>query len=205
MKAILKITLVSFVVCAALGCVADESRMVALEVSPPVSLTALEEGRQFQAVAIDEDGGRRVLDGAVWTSQDPGLASLSGRGLATGVGLGEAQIHAEFEGFEAVASLGVVSHRLTALGLTPETPTVEVGESVHLTVTGTFADGSSAYVTPYVLWESADSAVANIAGGRATGLSPGRTTMVARVGGVEGRIGVEVVQVPSTETLSSSQ
>jgi hypothetical protein len=178
--------------------------MVGLEVAPAVSLAALEEGVQFRAIAVDEFGGRSVLDeGVVW-SAEANRAILDDRGLARGAESGEAIIRASYAGFEAEAKLGVVAHPLVALGLTPETPMVAVGESVHLTVTGTFADDSSAYVTPYVVWQSLDPTLAGIDQAKVTGLVPGRTTMVARVGEVEGRIDVEVTQ-PSAASLSKSQ
>ena len=172
----------------------EEARAVSLEIEPAASLVAIGEQRRFRAVAVGVDGVRRLLDrGVVWTSSRSDLATVDTQGAATGANLGEVFVRASFEGFEAGAPLQVVALPVVALGLTPETPRVEVGESVHLTVTAVFSDDTSLYVTPHVVWQSAAPEIATVERARVTGQAPGETVMSASIGDVTGTIGVEVV------------
>ncbi len=172
----------------------DEADLVAIEIEPKSSLTAVGEPRRFEAFGIEASGARRPISERVtWALADPEIASVDPVGDALGARAGATTLTARLDDLSAEAALVVVPSPVVALGLTPETPRVDVGESVHLTVTALFADDSSGYVTPSVTWRSEDPAVASVEDARVTGLAPGQALMIARIGQVEGSILVQVV------------
>lgn len=76
---------------------------------------------------------------------------------------------------------------LTSISLMPQNPSLPVGATQQFTATGTFSDGSNGNITASASWSSSVTTVATIsAGGAATGLSEGPTTIQAAVGTVNG-------------------
>ncbi|MGA7525324.1 MAG: Ig-like domain-containing protein [Acidobacteriaceae bacterium] len=76
---------------------------------------------------------------------------------------------------------------LTALAVTPATPSLTVGATQQLTATATYSDGSSANVTGSATWTSSNASIASVtSGGMATAVSAGAATVTASLGGVSG-------------------
>jgi hypothetical protein len=76
---------------------------------------------------------------------------------------------------------------LTAIAVTPATPSVTRGATQQFTATGSYSDGSSNNISASVTWESTSTAVATIAAsGLATSVSVGTTTIRATLSGVSG-------------------
>src|ERR1700682_4828247 len=76
---------------------------------------------------------------------------------------------------------------LTSLAVTPANPSVVKGTPQQFTAKGTYSDGTTADLTATATWSSSATTVATIsATGAATTLTPGRTTITAAVGGVNG-------------------
>lgn len=82
------------------------------------------------------------------------------------------------------ATLTVVGPVMTAIAITPSTPTIAVGATLGFTATGTYSDGTTANVTNSATWSSSNTAVATIgsATGIATGITVGTSTIFAGVG-----------------------
>jgi hypothetical protein len=150
--------------------------------------------RQLSATAIYSDGTNRdVTSLATWTSAAPSTASVSDalatKGLVTGFQGGTATITAQYAGASGSTTVTVSSAALKALAITPANATMMVGANLQLTATGTFDDGSSLDVTPFVTWTSTNLAVADVSNadgtrGQATAFGAGSTTIQAQRGAV---------------------
>jgi hypothetical protein len=69
---------------------------------------------------------------------------------------------------------------LVSIAIDPVTPPIVTGDTVQLTVKGTFSDASIAAITSFITWETSEPAVASVsAGGLVTALSAGETTITA--------------------------
>ena len=82
-----------------------------------------------------------------------------------------------------------------SIEVSPPSPTVSVGFTVHLTATATFSDGRTGDVTEDVTWSSSDAAVASVSNaaaskGLVTALAPGSVQITAHSGTIEGSTSV---------------
>ena len=77
---------------------------------------------------------------------------------------------------------------VTAITVSPTTPTIAVGQTENFTAKGTFSDGSQRDITNFVTWSSSNQVVATIIPntGVATALATGTSTITATLGGVSG-------------------
>lgn len=198
------------------GSPGDEARCahVTYELTPSSALIAVGQTRRVTLEARSPDGELSVSDGAtaaltgvanagvvdVRQIDDGGRGAFEVEGLAPGISGFDVQI----DGTTMTVPVEVVASPVVELGLTPETPMVNVDESVHITVTAFFADGTSRYVTPWVSWSIAPEGIIEVAesqitgpvtpivGGRVTGLREGTAVVTARVGQVQAEIPVRV-------------
>jgi peptidoglycan/xylan/chitin deacetylase (PgdA/CDA1 family)/uncharacterized protein YjdB len=104
--------------------------------------------QQFSALATDQNG--LTMSGVLftWTSSDPTVATIDANGLATGVGVGTAQISASAQGVSSntvslIDALAYSGDPLTITRLSPPISLVGSGDLIPLTITGTgFVDGA---------------------------------------------------------------
>jgi trimeric autotransporter adhesin len=133
-----------------------------LTVRPSVSVTApfstitLNETVQLTAIGTfsadrKEDLTARVL----WVSANPGIATVSASGLATGVALGSVNIRAEFESTSVLTPLAVDT--VNSVTVTPENEVLKVGESLQMVAVATFSNGSTREVTSLADWTTTPS------------------------------------------------
>ena len=93
---------------------------------------------------------------------------------------------------------------LSSVAISPAGPTLAAGATLQLTATGAYSDGTSREVTAQVAWASSSASVATIgAGGLATGVAPGTTTISAALGAVSGSTTITVQAAPLAVTTSS--
>jgi hypothetical protein len=87
---------------------AGPAEVARLEVRPEATLV-VGEGQEvgFSAVAVRLDGSSYVPTAVSWSSSDPGIATISGSGVATSVGVGAAEVRAEADGASGSATLEV--------------------------------------------------------------------------------------------------
>src|SRR5207302_7131438 len=82
-----------------------------------------------------------------WSSSAPGVATVSNaggsRGLATGVGVGNASITAQSGGIVGGAGLAVTAATLSTIAVTPTTQTIAKGTKKQYTAVGTYSDSST--------------------------------------------------------------
>ena len=111
----------------------------------------------------------------VWSSSNPGVATVNASGLVTGVSSGTATITATSEeNSAAITTCTVTVHNpVTGVTLSPSSVTLEIDDVLPLT----WAVNPSNATDPSVTWSSSNTAVASVTGGTVTALSAGTTTI----------------------------
>lgn len=138
-----------------------------VELTPATPRLAKDTRLQLHATGVWTDNGTQELTAAcTWTSASPGIATVSNAtgttGRITGVGGGRAVISATCSGVTGTVEVEVTTASLTAIELTPPSPSAAAGFSLALTATGRFSDGSTQPFTDFVAWSSADVARATV-------------------------------------------
>lgn len=167
--------------------------LIALELTPPQPTVARGLTLDVSAFGLFSDGTRQDLTAqAVWRVGDPSVAAVSNAvatsGRVTGLAEGHTTLHATLGSVTVSAPLTVSAAGLTALQLSPLTPTLPLGTRRSFTAVGLFTDGTTQDLTSQVTWSSsAPSCVAISSQGATRGegvaLALGQATVTATLGG----------------------
>ncbi len=115
---------------------------------------------------------------------------------------GQATITATLGSGSANSQVTVTAAELVTITLSPDAPTIFVGETLAFTATGTYTDGSTQNITANVNWSSSNPSVATIdSNGLASAVASGTTTITATSGSISGST-VLTVNVPPPPTIS---
>jgi uncharacterized protein YjdB len=97
---------------------------------------------------------------------------------------------------------------LSSLTVTPANPSLSVGGTQQFSATGVYSDASTQDLTGQVTWSSSAGTYASVnAAGRATGLTPGASTITATLGLISGNTVLTVQPLPlliTTATLANA-
>jgi uncharacterized protein YjdB len=154
--------------------------------------------RQLTAQVTDDQGN--VLTGRpiTFSTDKPNVATVSGTGLVTAVGLGTAKITATSEGKTGTADVTVTAVPVATVEVSPGQADVTIGQSVTLTATPRDARGLP-LGGRLVNWTSGAPSVASVsASGVVTGLAAGTAVIFATSEGRTGSATVNVRQIPVT-------
>ena len=158
---------------------------------------------QFTATGKYSDGSSKDLTAsAQWKSSDSSVASIAAAGKVTAVGAGTVTVTATSGQMQATAIVHVTSAatNLASIAVSPAGSSLPVNTTLQFTATGTYKDGSSRDLTALVNWASFATATATInAGGLATGVAAGSTTITASLGTIIGSTSLTV----TAPTISS--
>ena len=159
-----------------------------LQITPTSTSIASGTTLQYAVNVIYSDGSiQPITAGLSWLSTSASVAGINANGLATGLAPGQTTITVGYDSMTAEASLTVTPATLTNIVVTPATTVVGINGNVQFTATGVFTDNSTQDLTSQAVWSSSSASYALIsAGGLATGLSAGTTTISASYGGVSG-------------------
>jgi N-acetylneuraminic acid mutarotase len=160
-----------------------------IAVSPGTASTLVGGTSQFTATCTYSDGSTADCSAsATWSSSSPAVATISGGGLASGVGAGTTTIKAASGSVSGTATLTVTSAVLTAIAVTPATASIAAGSgALQYTARCSYSNGTSSDCTATVTWSSSNPAAATISGaGLASGVGAGTTTIKAASGSVSG-------------------
>ena len=176
----------------------------ALQVIPAVSTIALGTKSQLQAIATFSDGSTQDVSAqALWSSDNPVIASVDSQGQVSGNGIGQASITATLGSVSRSVSLTITNAIATALQVTPPNASLPVGGKLQFQAVATFSDNSTQDVTNQVNWNSTDISVATIdLGGEATAVNTGGSNISALFHGVSSNT---VLLVVTNATVSSVQ
>ena len=130
-----------------------------------------------------------------WASSNPGVGNIDSNGLFTAKALGTTTITATSGIVSGIATV-TVSAVLTTITVSPETTSVEVGNTWSFSSDTSDQFGDPIAVT--VIWTSSDTNVGTIdSNGLFIAKAPGKTTITATSGAISGKATATVV--PKTE------
>jgi len=155
-------------------------------------------GGTVQLTATATDSAGNVLTGRVvtWASSAPGVASVNGSGLVTGVAAGTAMLTATSGGKSGTATVTVTIAPVASVTLSPGSPSIRVGGTVQLAAT-TKDSAGNVLTGRVVTWASSVPAVATVsATGLVTGVAAGTITITATSEGQSGTATVTVTIPP---------
>lgn len=138
----------------------------------PVNATLLEGGQlTYQAQGQFEDNSQESLSNVTWSSNAPGVATISEAGLAQAKAPGDCLIQASIQGITGNTTLTVaVNETLVNLKLTPTTLSLPRGMTAEYRATASYANGTIVDVTQSTTFATADRLIAvtgGVLGGRA--------------------------------------
>jgi len=180
----------------------DCSQIATLEVMPSDRSISLGETKQYFANAtLDNGSSVDISDLIYWSSSNEEIASIDDSGLVTSTGVGTIIVRANCGNvITASTTLTIAPPSLQSLDIDNGfSLTLLDGQTVHLTVTGTYSTGETADLTELVTWSvpffDADTiAVSDTAGskGFVTTLSPGAAQVHASMGELDDVIFITV-------------
>lgn len=166
--------------------------LVSIALQPANPQVALGTSVQLAAIGTYDNGStQNVTSNGTWSSSTTSIATVTG-GLVKSQSAGLATISASIGSVTGSTTLNVTTATLTAIYVTPATPTIAIGATRSFSATGSFSDGTTENLTTQVTWNSSNTAVAGISGSVATGVAQGSTTISASF------------VTPSTSTVSGS-
>ncbi len=157
----------------------------------------------FAATVKDALGN--VLNGRVllWSSSNPGVATVSPTGTATGTGVGVTTITATapLEGKSGSATLTV---NAASVSVTPSPDSAYIGQTATLTATAKDKNGNPVPAQGFS-WSSTNSGVATVSqAGLVTAVAAGSANIVATLTGQSGQATFKVLAPVATVTVSPS-
>lgn len=156
------------------------------------------------ATQITDAAGNILIDRPIsFTSEAPGIATVSANGTVTAISPGSARIVASSEGKTGSATVQVLPVPVATLQLTPTSTTLTTGESLTLATSARAASG--ALLTGRTIeWRSGAPNVATIsAAGVVNALTPGVAVILATTEGVTASTTV-TVRLPSVASITLS-
>ena len=169
------------------------STLTGLTIAPSLAQIAKGTTQQFTATGSYTNGMMQDVSSQVtWTSSNGAVAGINASGLATGTGVGSAQITATLGTQSAsTTSFNVTPATLVSLAFAPQNPTVAVGTQTQITVTGLYSDGTTQNLTGSSSYSSNNASVATVStAGVITGLLPGNAVITVTTGGVTNTLSV---------------
>jgi len=169
--------------------VVTESALKSLAVLPESPSRHVGERQQFAALGAYVDGsGKNLTTVVMWSSSNPGVATISTSGMnvgqATCVGAGTATITATYMGISDSTTLTCTDPDIVDLQVTPFTASATVGGFALFNATAIYSDASTRDVSNMSTWNSSDTDVAimismGFRSGIASAQAPGTTTVKA--------------------------
>ncbi len=159
--------------------------IVSLTISPSTATISLGMTQQFQAIATYTDGTTQDLTtSATWTSDTQSVALVSSVGLASGIGMGGANITASASGVKGSGALTVGPPALVSITVTPSAISIPLGTTQQFDAVGTYTNGSMQDLTGSVTWSSSSNVASISASGLANTIATGTTTITASAGSI---------------------
>ena len=167
-----------------------------IQLTPPSLAMTTGTARALEATVLDANGSPIAGAQLHWTTQNPGIATVSDLGLVTAVQPGKTQIAASRSGRSAVATVTVSALPAALVRVSPTAANVFVGSTTPLT--GEVLDTGGGLLHGYTIaWTSSSPTVATVnASGIVTGVALGNVVVTARAAGLSGTAVVSVRPVP---------
>ena len=170
--------------------------VASVAVSPAPATVAKGSTVQLSATLSDASGNPLTGRTVTWTSSAPGIATVDGTGLVTGVAAGSATITATSEGKSGSSAITVTAMPVASVAVSPSSAGALVGATVQLTATALDKKGHSLTGCAFA-WTSSASEVATVsASGLVTGVAVGSATITATCEGQSGTSAITVNPIP---------
>jgi uncharacterized protein YjdB len=171
----------------------SDAGIVSISVDPATLTLPALGTRALVARALLSDGTTAdVTAAATWSSDTPSVATVSSAGVVTAVAAGTAHVSATLNGVSGRSTITVPTATVTDVRVDPGTASTTVGGTVTFAATAVLSDGTSSDVTASATWSVGDATIAKVAGGIATGVAGGTTTVSASISGKSGSANLTV-------------
>jgi trimeric autotransporter adhesin len=168
----------------------------AIVVTPSISTVSVGSSIDLSAEVLDASGVS-VPDRSVhWTSEDPQIASVSGDGTVTAIGVGTVQVAASTGGRSGIAQVTVTTTPVASIQVTPGNKSLFVEESFQFTAVTRDGNGTILTGRP-IAWTSNNESVATVSStGLVTALGAGGAIITATSEGRSTPASVTVAAIP---------
>ena len=183
--------------------------LLTITIGPNQSTLPLGESEQLTATGSYSDGSTQNLtQSAAWSSSSLSV-SVSIQGMATGKGLGVAQVSATCQGITGSTAVTVGAAALLGITVSPSQYSLPAGASKQLIAVGNFSNGTTQNLTQSATWSSSSAIASVSATGMVTTTAAGTSTITASAGSVTGSasltvtpaVAVELSIIPATISL----
>ena len=139
---------------------------------------------QMSANGTFSDGANQSVTNSVsWSVDDNNVASISSSGMLSGLNAGSVVVTASEAGVSGTATVMIAG--ISSVSVTPLNPSILVGNTVQMTASANYSNGTVTNVTSTAIWSSSDSSVATVTPtGEITAVGPGMATIMVTVDGV---------------------
>ncbi|MBT6492506.1 MAG: hypothetical protein HOK97_22235 [Deltaproteobacteria bacterium] len=134
-------------------------------ITPSNPLLSLNQTVQLNLLGhYDDSTTATIQNGIEWSSANENVATVDDTGILTSRQAGTSLITATVLGLSATTAARVESNEptLVSVSISPENPSVGLGETLQLTVRGTFSDGTESFLSEGLVWNSSTSSLASI-------------------------------------------
>lgn len=168
--------------------------LVSIEVNPASLELEINDTAQLTVTAYYSDGSDQdVTPLCIYQSTDESVATVSVGGLVGAVASGNATIRATYGDLTDTCSVAVGQPELVSLRVEPQSTSLDIDDTVQLTVWATYSDNSVVDVTSQATFSTSDFAVASVsAAGLVTAEGEGLASVTARFEDLEDSCQVQV-------------
>jgi len=181
--------------------------LTAIAVTPPTATAARGTQQAYKANGTFTDNSTQDITTSVtWSSSNTAVATIGANtGVATATGTGTATITATSGSLTGSASFEGTAAVLTAIDVTPKTPSIAAGRTQQFVATGTYSDSTTQNLTNAVNWSSDTSSVATISNAEGSrGLASSTTKGSAKIKAASGSISSTEVTLTVTDAVPVS-
>ncbi|MFP4597744.1 MAG: Ig-like domain-containing protein [Persicimonas sp.] len=167
--------------------------VASIDLTPPAATLQIGLETTLSARALASDGSELDWPTISWSSDDDTVASVDDDGTVSAEGTGTAYITATADGVERLSVITVTERQPDDISISPQSTTIEVGQSTPLDATVLDAGGSPIN-DPQVTWTSADNAIAVVdSAGEVLGVSPDTVDITAET--ADGKTATATIEV----------
>jgi uncharacterized protein YjdB len=162
-------------------------------------------GHQSQLVArvLDQNGSEIPGQSIIWSSANPGIATVSQSGLVTATSGGSTTISAVSGGLSASVVVSVVSTSVARVRVSPSTAALVMGGSPVTLIATAFDANENVLSGRAATWSSLNPAVASVSSSAVlSAIGAGSTTVTASIEGKTASVAVTVSGAPAAPVAS---
>lgn len=179
----------------------EQGNVESIVVTPAISTVSVGSSIDLNAQVLDPSGVSVPDRPLHWASADPEIATVSGDGTVTAVGVGTVQVAASTGGRSGLAQVTVTTTPVASVQVTPGNRSLFVEESFQFTAVTRDAGGNILTGRP-ITWSSNNESVATVsATGLVTALAPGGAIISATSEGRSTPASVTVAAIPVASVL----